>query len=72
MKAARRWSKEPDVADWLERSRLNMLRGLQQRAGEGHVRQAFMRFAANVRPGLDMLERLCDDERSLGDGSVLP
>ena len=29
MKAANRWSKEPDIADWLERARLNMLRGLR-------------------------------------------
>jgi hypothetical protein len=59
MEAARRWSKEPDVADWLERARLNMLRGLQRHRDEEHVRQAFARFAANVRPGLETLERLC-------------
>jgi hypothetical protein len=59
MNAAKRWSKEPDIADWLERARLNMLRGLQQHAGEPHVQQAFMRFDANVRPALSNLERLC-------------
>lgn len=59
MNAAYRWSKEPDVADWLERARLNMLRGLQQHAGEPHVQQAFMRYDANVRPALSNLERLC-------------
>ena len=69
MEAARRWSKEPDVADWLERARLNMLRGLQRRAGEEHVRQAFTRFAANVRPGLENLERLCEGGGSPGGRS---
>jgi hypothetical protein len=59
MKAANRWSKEPDIADWLERARLNMLRGLPQRAGEPQVQQAFVRFAANVRPAISNLERLC-------------
>ena len=38
MEAARRWSKEADLADWLERARLNMFRGLQQRNGDAGVR----------------------------------
>ena len=59
MNAANRWSKEPDIAGWLERARLNMLRGLRQRADEPHVQQAFMRFDANVRPALSNLARLC-------------
>jgi NAD(P)-binding Rossmann-like domain len=59
MKAANRWSKEGDIADWLERSRLNFLRGLQAHGGEPHVQQAFMRFAGNVRAAMTNLERLC-------------
>jgi hypothetical protein len=59
MNAANRWSKEPDIADWLDRARLNLLRGLKQHAGEPHVQQAFMRVDANVRPALSNLERLC-------------
>jgi hypothetical protein len=61
MKAGRRWSKEPDIADWLERSRLNMLRGLPQRASEPHVLQSFARFAANARPAMENLQRLCGE-----------
>ena len=38
MEAARRWATEPDIADWLERARLNMLRGLQQERRKEHVR----------------------------------
>jgi hypothetical protein len=59
MRAANRWSKEPDIADWLERSRLNLMRGLPQRAGDPEVQQSFARFIANVRPALASLERLC-------------
>jgi hypothetical protein len=66
MLAARRWSNEPDIADWLERARLNMLRGLQRRNGEEHLPQASARFAANVGPGLETLQRFCDGGGSLG------
>jgi hypothetical protein len=59
MKAANRWSKEPDITDWLERSRLNMLRGLRVHGGEPHVQEAFARFATSVRPAIANLERLC-------------
>ncbi len=61
MKAANRWSKERDIADWLDRARLNVMRGLQQRGGAPQVQQAFVRFTANVRPGLANLERLSGD-----------
>jgi hypothetical protein len=64
MKAANLWSKEADIADWLERSRLNMLRGLLQRGGEPRVQQSLGRFAANVRPALKNLERFCADSQS--------
>ena len=59
MKAANRWSKERDIADWLDRARLNMLRGLEQHGSEPHVQQAFMRFGVNIRPAISNLERLC-------------
>ncbi len=59
MRAANRWAKEADIADWLERSRLNLMRGLPQRAGDPNAQQSFGRFLANVRPALASLERLC-------------
>ena len=75
MKAANRWSKEPDIADWLERARLNMLRGLQQHDGEPRVQQAFMRFATNVRQATgESRATLCQFERSvnpIGDRDAL-
>ena len=58
MKAAHLWSKEPDIQQWLETSRLNVLRGLPQRAGEPGAQQAFMRFGMNVRPAMKNMERL--------------
>jgi hypothetical protein len=63
MKAANRWSKEADIAQWLERSRLDYLRGIRQRGGEPQVQQAFMRFAGNVRPAIANLERLSEPAR---------
>ncbi len=62
MKAANRWSKEPDIVQWLERTRLDYLRGIRQRTAEPQVQQAFVRFAGNVRPAIANLERLCAPE----------
>lgn len=58
MRAARLWSKEPDITEWLERSRLNMFRGVIAHAGEPSVQQAFARFTSNVRAGMENLQRL--------------
>jgi hypothetical protein len=58
MKADYLWSKESDIAEWLERSRLNASRGLRQRSDEPRVQQAWARYVASVRPGLANLERL--------------
>jgi len=66
MEAARRWSTQPDIMDWLERARLNMFRGVERHNREEHVRQALGRFAANVRPGLEKLERLCARSEAAG------
>lgn len=58
MKADYLWSKEPDVAEWLDESRLNIARGLRQRTTDPRVKQAFMRYGTNVRPALANLDRL--------------
>jgi putative NAD(P)-binding protein len=55
MGADRAWSKEPDLQAWLERSRLNPMRGLRAHAGEERVQRASQKFAANVGPGLNGL-----------------
>jgi len=55
MGADRAWSKEPDLQAWLERSRLNPMRGLRAHADEERVQRASGRFATNVGPGLQRL-----------------
>jgi hypothetical protein len=58
MSADRAWSKEPDISEWLERSRLNPMRGLRGRLGDPRVQRASQRFADSVRPGLARLAEL--------------
>jgi hypothetical protein len=62
MKAANRWSKDAAVSEWLERSRLNPVRGLLQRADEPLVQRAMTRFVLNVRPAIERLQQLLDGE----------
>jgi hypothetical protein len=57
MTADYRWSKEPDLRDWLERARLNPSRGLRQRSDEPQVQKASKRFADNVRPAVERLQQ---------------
>jgi hypothetical protein len=52
------WGKEPDIADWLERSRLNISRGLRRRNGDPLVQAASKRFGENARPGVAKLTQL--------------
>jgi hypothetical protein len=58
MNADRMWSREPDIAAWLERARLNASRGLRQRAAEAQVQEAMKRFTRNVRPAMGKLMNL--------------
>ena len=58
MGADRAWSKEPDIATWLEGARLNTARGLPQHAAEPQVLEAMSRFRAFVQPGLARLATL--------------
>ncbi len=60
MRADRAWSKEADISDWLERSRLNPMRGLRGRLGDPQVQKASRRFAENVGPGLTRLAELIE------------
>jgi hypothetical protein len=58
MNADRSWSLEPDIADWLERARLNISRGLKGRNEDPQVQQARKRLKANVLPGLQNLMQI--------------
>ena len=50
-----RWMAESDVSAWVAGSRLNLLRGLPERAAEPPVREAIGRFVSKV---VDATERL--------------
>jgi len=58
MNADRSWSQEPDIASWLERSRLNISRGLKARTGDPQVQQARTRLKANVASGIQNLMQI--------------
>lgn len=58
LRAERAWTKEPDIQEWLERSRLNPMRGLRARFEDPQVRRALQRFTENVGPGLARLAEL--------------
>ncbi|MGW0173213.1 NAD(P)-binding protein [Rhodococcus sp. NPDC003322] len=66
MTAERSWSKEPDVVDWLERSRLNHQRGVRGRRDEPEIRDALARYTDCVRPGVARLMELLSG--AVGDG----
>jgi hypothetical protein len=58
MRADRGWSKEADITEWLERSRLNPSRGLRDRFGDPRMLQAGQRYIENVKPALAKLTEL--------------
>jgi hypothetical protein len=58
MRADRAWAAQPDIAAWLERSRLNTSRGLLDHATEPRVQNAFVRFRTHVKAALQNLETL--------------
>jgi hypothetical protein len=53
-----RWLAEPDVADWLDRARLNAARDLSRHLGEPAMQDALDRLMRFSKPGVDNLERL--------------
>jgi hypothetical protein len=58
MRADYLWLKEPDIADWLERSRLNPARGVRDLLGDPKVLATMQRYATSVRPALAKLREL--------------
>lgn len=63
--SARAWSAEPDVADWVERCRLNLMRGMGDHMSEPRMAEALERFGRNVRPGVARLRELLGQPESL-------
>jgi NAD(P)-binding Rossmann-like domain len=56
--AQMRWSKEPDILAWLERSRLNVARGITNHLAEPQMRSALARYLASSEQASDKLESL--------------
>jgi hypothetical protein len=52
------WMGEPDVAAWLERSRLNAARGIGDHLDEPRMQSALKRYGANAEPAVAKLEKL--------------
>jgi hypothetical protein len=53
-----RWLSEPDLAGWIAESRVNIMRGLPDHAGEPHVKEAMKRFLTHVGPATERLRQL--------------
>jgi len=52
------WFADPDVSDWLARSRLNATLGIADHMDEPATRSAVDRFVTNAGPAIDNLHRL--------------
>jgi NAD(P)-binding Rossmann-like domain len=50
------WSGEPDLLAWLERSRLDVARGLNAHLSEPQTQAAVARFLTNLEPAVEKLE----------------
>lgn len=60
MQADRAWSKEPDIAAWLDRARLNASRGLRLQAGMPEVQRAMARHGQFAAPAVAVLAQLLE------------
>lgn len=56
--AQSRWGGAPDLAAWLESTRLNIARGMGDHMDDPGMQSALTRLVANATPALDNLERL--------------
>lgn len=55
-----RWSREPDLSAWVAESRLNLLRGLLERAADPSVQVAINRFLTHIRSATERLRSWTD------------
>jgi hypothetical protein len=58
LEALRLWNEQPDVAAWLEASRLNVARGMFARGSDPRMEQAITRLLTYSEPAATNLERL--------------
>ena len=59
LEALRLWNEQPDVAAWLESSRLNVAAGMLAKAGEPRMSEGITRLLTFSEPATTNLERLC-------------
>jgi hypothetical protein len=52
------WGEQPDIAEWLERSRLNLARGWRDHLDEPRMQEALTRLVQHREPAIENLERL--------------
>ena len=52
------WLREPDLMGWVSGSRLNLLKGLPERAGDPAVQVSLQRYLTNVGPAVERLGRM--------------
>ena len=52
------WQRDPELMDWVSRSRLNLLGALPEHLSEEHTRAAVQRYAANIGPAIQRLAGL--------------
>lgn len=57
------WSKDPAIADWLERVRLNPMRGIRKRGNDPQVQRASVRYTTHARPAVAKLRQLLSQAR---------
>ena len=55
--AEARWLSEPDVSAWIARSRLNLMRGLADHAGEPKVQAGIKRYLTHVADAIERLSK---------------
>lgn len=55
------WQSDPDIALWMDRSRLNLARGIGEHLDDPRMRSSLGRYTANLEPALANLERLCNE-----------
>jgi hypothetical protein len=50
------WFEEPDLLAWMERSRLDVARGINAHLAEPQTQAALARFLTNLEPAVEKLE----------------
>ncbi len=58
--AEARWLREPDLAAWMAKCRLNLMRGLPDHAGEPKVQAAIKRYLTHVTAAIERLSGWAD------------